>query len=98
MSQNQRKLTLPLLQPELAHPYDVFVKAGAELAFASPQGGVAPLDPVSVDMFKDDSSVNFLNNHKNLWETTKPLSEFTDAADKFDAVFCTYNWLQPQKT
>lgn len=73
--------------PELAHPYDVFVKAGAELAFASPKGGVAPLDPVSVDMFKDDSSVNFLNNHKNLWETTKPLSEFADAADKFDAVF-----------
>lgn len=41
-------------------------------------------------MFKDDSSVNFFNNHKNLWETTKPLSEFADAADKFDAVFCTY--------
>lgn len=68
----------------------MFVKAGAELVFASPKGGVAPLDPVSVDMFKDDSSVNFLNNHKNLWETTKPLSEFADAADKFDAVFCTY--------
>lgn len=66
------------------------MKAGAELAFASPKGGVAPLDPVSVDMFKDDSSVNFFNNHKNLWETTKPLSEFADAADKFDAVFCTY--------
>lgn len=65
------------------------MKAGAELAFASPKGGVAPLDPVSVDMFKDDSSVNFFNNHKNLWETTKPLSEFADAADKFDAVFCT---------
>lgn len=66
------------------------MKAGAELAFASPKGGVAPLDPASVEMFKDESSVNFLNNHKNLWETTKPLSDFADAADKFDAVFCTY--------
>lgn len=64
------------------------MKAGAELAFASPKGGVAPLDPASIEMFKDESSVNFLNNHKNLWETTKPLSEFADAADKFDAVFC----------
>jgi hypothetical protein len=67
------------------------VKAGAELEFASPKGGVAPLDPSSVQMFKDESSVNFLNNHKNLWENTKPLSEFADAADKFDAVFCTYH-------
>lgn len=66
------------------------MKAGAELEFASPKGGVAPLDPASVEMFKDESSVNFLNNHKNLWETTKPLSEFAGAADKFDAVFCTY--------
>lgn len=66
------------------------MKAGAELSFASPKGGVAPLDPASVEMFKDESSVNFLNNQKNLWETTKPLSEFADAADKFDAVFCTY--------
>lgn len=66
------------------------MKAGAELAFASPKGGVAPLDPASVEMFKDDSSVSFFNNHKNLWETTKPLSEFADAADKFDAIFCTY--------
>ncbi|KUI53737.1 Glyoxalase 3 [Cytospora mali] len=76
-------------QPELAHPYDVFVKAGAELTFASPKGGVAPLDPASVEMFKSDaSSTNFLNNHKEIWENTRPLSEVADgAADKFDAVF-----------
>ncbi|KUI68780.1 Glyoxalase 3 [Cytospora mali] len=74
--------------PELAHPYDVFVKAGAELAFASPKGGVAPLDPASVEMFKSDaSSTDFLNKHKEIWENTRPLSEFAGAADKFDAVF-----------
>lgn len=64
------------------------MKAGAELTFASPKGGVAPLDPASVEMFKADaSSVNFLNNHKALWENTRPLSEFANAADTYDALF-----------
>lgn len=49
---------------------------------------MAPLDPASVEMFKADaSSTNFLNNHKNLWETTKPLAEFASAADTYDALF-----------
>ncbi|KAK7734927.1 hypothetical protein SLS53_007704 [Cytospora paraplurivora] len=74
--------------PELAHPYNVFVKAGAELAFASPKGGVAPLDPASVELFKEDAaSQEFLKNHKEVWETTKPLSEFTNAAETYDAIF-----------
>lgn len=75
--------------PELAHPYDVFVKSGVEMTFASPKGGHAPLDPASVEMFKEDaSSTAFLNNHKNLWESTRPLSEFaSNAADTFDALF-----------
>lgn len=39
-------------------------------------------------MFKSDaSSTNFLANHKSLWETTKPLSDFADAADTYDAIF-----------
>ncbi|KAJ4422313.1 hypothetical protein N0V82_003069 [Gnomoniopsis sp. IMI 355080] len=74
--------------PELAHPYDAFIKAGAELTFASPKGGLAPLDPASVEMFKEDaSSQAFLKDHKNLWENTKPLSEFASAADSYDAIF-----------
>ncbi|ROV91675.1 hypothetical protein VMCG_09242 [Cytospora schulzeri] len=74
--------------PELSHPYDVFVKAGAEMTFVSPKGGVSPLDPASVEMFKSDpSAANFLENHRDIWENTKPLSEFTNAADTFDAVF-----------
>lgn len=49
---------------------------------------MAPLDPASVEMFKSDaSSTNFLNNHKNLWESTKPLSEFASAAETYDALF-----------
>lgn len=40
-------------------------------------------------MFKSDASATaFLNNHKDLWENTKPLSEFADnAADTYDAIF-----------
>jgi hypothetical protein len=40
--------------PELAHPYYELLKSGRELVFASPLGGVAPLDPGSADAFKAD--------------------------------------------
>ena len=60
----------------------------AEIVVASPKGGVAPLDPASVEAFKGDaSSVNFLNNHKAVWETTKPLKDFVGRSGEFDAVF-----------
>lgn len=55
---------------------------------ASPKGGVAPLDPSSVETFKaDPSSVNFLNNHKAVWETTKPLKDLVGRSSEFDAIF-----------
>lgn len=74
--------------PELAHPYDVLKEAGVEMTFASPKGGVAPLDQASVEMFgSDPSSKNFLENHKEVWETTRPLSEFAGRAGEFDALF-----------
>ncbi|KJZ73965.1 hypothetical protein HIM_06633 [Hirsutella minnesotensis 3608] len=72
--------------PELAHPYDV-LEPHAEIVVASPKGGAAPLDPFSVEMSKDDSSVNFLKNKKHVWETTKPLKEFLGRVSEFDALF-----------
>ena len=33
---------------ELAHPYDVLLAAGCEIAIASPKGGEAPIDPGSI--------------------------------------------------
>ncbi|KAL6849086.1 hypothetical protein ACO1O0_008616 [Amphichorda felina] len=73
--------------PELAHPYDVLAPK-AELVIASPKGGVAPLDPGSVEMSKnDESSVNFLNTKKAVWENTRPIKEFLGRAGEFDAVF-----------
>ncbi|KAK2036844.1 DJ-1/PfpI family protein [Colletotrichum somersetense] len=74
--------------PELAHPYDVLKEAGVEMTFASPKGGVAPLDPASVEMFSSDpSSKNFLENHKDVWENTETLSKFVGRASEFDAIF-----------
>lgn len=36
--------------PEAAHPLKVFQSAGHEVTFASPKGGLAPLDPTSGDL------------------------------------------------
>lgn len=39
-------------------------------------------------MFKEDaSSVNFLNNHKDVWEKTAPIKDFLGRASEFDALF-----------
>ncbi|KAI1743855.1 DJ-1/PfpI family protein [Xylaria scruposa] len=74
--------------PELAHPYDVLTEAGIEIVAASPKGGVAPLDPVSVERFKDDASAQaFLRDKKAIWEKTQPLSSFKGRADEFEALF-----------
>ena len=59
-----------------------------EITIASPKGGLAPLDQNSVNMFKsDESSMRFLNEHKELWEKTRPLVNFAGRAADFDAIF-----------
>ena len=74
-------------QPELAHPFDVLHNK-AELVFASPQGGVAPLDPASVEAAKDDPiSVAFKKEHTATWEKTHKLSDLVSRVSEFDAVF-----------
>jgi len=73
--------------PELAHPYDILAPK-AEFTFASPKGGVAPLDPASVEAFaKDESSTNFHKNKKALWENTEKLENLAGKASDFDAIF-----------
>ena len=77
-----------MLQPELAHPYDELTAAGISTTFASPAGGSAPLDPASVEMFKEDAeAVKFLKEKEVLWKNTEKLSSFIGKADQFDAVF-----------
>ncbi|KAJ5119721.1 hypothetical protein N7448_010390 [Penicillium atrosanguineum] len=72
--------------PEFAHPHHVLHNK-VSLTIASPKGGEAPLDPSSVEMFKDDTSVNFLNNQKALWTKTEKLSDVLPRVNEFDAIF-----------
>lgn len=73
--------------PEFAHPYHV-LKDKAELVIASPKGGEAPLDPSSVEMFKNDPiSADFLQNGQDLWKNTVKLGDVLPRAGEFDALF-----------
>ncbi|KAI1385631.1 ThiJ/PfpI family protein [Hypoxylon trugodes] len=74
--------------PEFAHPYDVLAEKGIEIITASPKGGVAPLDPGSVERFKEDpSSVNFKATKSALWENTAPISSFLGKSSEYAALF-----------
>ncbi|KAL7934116.1 class I glutamine amidotransferase-like protein [Trichoderma chlorosporum] len=74
--------------PEFAHPYHVLSEKNVEFTVVSPKGGVAPLDPSSVELTKEDPvSVAFLNNNKALWENTLPLKQFVGRSGEFDAIF-----------
>lgn len=73
---------------ELAAPYYVFKKAGAELTLASPKGGQPPLDPKSNDpSFQTDETRRFEADAeaKAALANTTPLSEVS--FEQFDAVF-----------
>eukprot|EP01083_Nonionella_stella_P155956 504485_1 len=63
--------------PEVAHPYDEFKAAGFSMDFASPNGGVAPVDEGSVTASAEDvSCTSFLANSdsKALVDNTTKLS------------------------
>ncbi|KAI0347107.1 ThiJ/PfpI [Trametopsis cervina] len=73
--------------PEAAHPYYVLAPH-ADIDFASPKGANPPIDPSSVDSYKEDEeSVKFLNDEtvKAKLASAKPLSAVS--ADDYDAIF-----------
>ena len=72
--------------PELAHPYYILKNAGATLTIASPAGGKAPLDPASVEMFKEDKESQDFLKEEHLWSNTEKLSNFVGRASEFDAI------------
>ncbi|KAE9365826.1 putative chaperone protein HSP31 [Stipitochalara longipes BDJ] len=73
--------------PEFAHPYEVLAEQ-VEVVVASPNGGVAPLDPSSVEAFKNDASATkFLNTKEALWKNTHKLSDFLGHANDYEAIF-----------
>ncbi|KAF7533363.1 hypothetical protein G7054_g7145 [Neopestalotiopsis clavispora] len=71
---------------EVAHPFHI-IDGKAEIVFASPKGGLAPVDPVSVEYSPDEVSQEFLKNHKVLFEQTEPLVQFLGKAVEFDAIY-----------
>ncbi|KAK6525589.1 hypothetical protein TWF281_010645 [Arthrobotrys megalospora] len=73
--------------PEFAHPYFV-LEPHVSFTIASPRGGPAPLDPSSVEAFKDDPlSQKFLTENDVLWNKTEMLFKFLGKANLFDALF-----------
>jgi len=68
--------------PEVAHPYDVFVRAGYQVELASVAGGRIPLDGVDD---ADAASREFLTRHASELER----STAADAVDagRYDAIF-----------
>lgn len=73
--------------PEFAHPYNQ-LHPHASIVVASPNGGAAPLDPFSVEMFKSDAeSAEFLATKSDIWKNTAKLSDFTGKANEFAAIF-----------
>lgn len=59
-----------------------------DIVIASPKGGEAPLDPASVEMFKEDAeAVKFLKEKEALWKNTDKLSKYLGKAAEFDAIF-----------
>ena len=67
---------------EVAHPYDVFSKAGYAIEFASVRGGAVPLDGVDK---ADEISRAFLDAHRAELDDTPAASDIDPA--RFDVIF-----------
>ncbi|KAH8881057.1 putative chaperone protein HSP31 [Thozetella sp. PMI_491] len=76
--------------PEFADPYYT-LSPQYELSYASPKGGATVPDPtsiqLSVDQYKEENSINFLNDEKSIYQNTETLSSFLGRADEFDALY-----------
>ena len=69
----------------MAHPYHV-LSPHTSITVASPHGGEAPLDPSSVEAFKEDKqSTDFLSTKSDVWKNTEKLSNVK--ASDYDAIF-----------
>ena len=58
-----------------------------DLVIASPNGGPTVLDPVSLELFKNDAyCVEFAETRSKLWLETEKLEEFLGKAEDFTAI------------
>lgn len=75
--------------PEMAHPYHVFKKAGFSMTLVSPKGGKAPLDPSSLEAFKEDPVCKeFLADSEAMKAVDNTIALEAVDPTKFDVVFC----------
>lgn len=70
--------------PEMAHPYEVFSRAGYEVDIVSVRGGVVPLDGVDR---KDPSVVAFLDDPEIQKKLQQSPASATVDAKRYDAIF-----------
>ncbi|XP_067671883.1 uncharacterized protein [Haliotis asinina] len=74
--------------PEVAHPYDIFKRAGHDIVFVSPTGGKAPMDPSSYEAYKDDPICKLFLEDTNVasqLDNTKSPSQIN--ASEFKVIF-----------
>ena len=77
---------------EVAHPYN-YLKAFYNITFASPKGGLAPVDPGSLEAHKDDEEVKkFLSDSvvQNKLQNTFVLSTLKATGEFY---ICSGVWL-----
>ncbi|KAK5046193.1 hypothetical protein LTR84_008650 [Exophiala bonariae] len=77
--------------PEGAHPHEVLAPY-ADIIWASPKGGITPLDPMSDQVDDDDLLTRNFLLKKESWRSSEKLANFLGRADEFEAVFYVGGW------
>jgi putative intracellular protease/amidase len=73
--------------PEAAHPYAVFKGAGLAMTWASPKGGLAPVDAGSIDASKDDTVSMQFHNEDGKTCVSETIALKDAKVEDYDAVF-----------
>ena len=71
---------------EVSHPYSVFKEAGYEVDFASPEGGLAPMDPKSREL-KDPLNKKFVSDVMIMKSLTVTLALSELELSNYSAIF-----------
>jgi putative intracellular protease/amidase len=71
---------------EVSHPYNVFDEAGYTIDFVSPQGGPAPVDPLSED-YDDPINAQFVESEAYTEQLQNTLTPSEVNSEEYDAIF-----------
>ena len=74
--------------PEAAHPYNTFIKSGAQIDLGSLSGGPCPVDKSSIEQFaNDEESVAFYKDSTIQSKLNSSLNIMKLSFNEYDAVF-----------